>query len=213
MSDMRAKYVLLGVTIVVTLGILTSSMVPLVESPTTNMAQLLGHVTLVVTDGDGNVKQYIQTDNVVTTEGTDCALIELFGSGTGTGETCPFEGAIANFDTIALGDTKLTVSSATTRANWIAGAGEVARAAATTNEFTALNVIKLEKVFIVTAEGDTNLLDAGQDVEVTALFDALSPNTKDEGNMIAVFDLPAKVTGLQLLDELTITWEITGSQV
>ena len=34
----------------------------------------LGHITLVLKDSDGAIKQYVQTDNAITIEGLDCIV-------------------------------------------------------------------------------------------------------------------------------------------
>jgi len=41
---------------------------------------IYGHVTIIHSDPSGNILSYQQTDNVVTTEGKDCAIERLFGS-------------------------------------------------------------------------------------------------------------------------------------
>ena len=209
MSDMRAKYALLGVTIVATLGILTASMVPAVTSPTSNMGLLMGHVSMVVTDGDGNIKHYFQSDNQVTKEGTDCAMLDIFQST--AGDTCPLGLGGPGFSVIALCDTAQTPASTYDKGDWTTAACEVARAAATSNTFTALNVVTLVKTFTVADDvGDSNILDDDESVRTTGLFDATGAGA---GNLIAVFDLPATISGLVDGDDLTITWAVTGSQV
>ncbi len=60
----------------------------------------LGHVTLVHKDAQGNVLNYIQTDNIVSNEGKDCALELIFG--THASATCPAGTATEKFDKIAL---------------------------------------------------------------------------------------------------------------
>jgi hypothetical protein len=75
---------------------------------------ILGHVIYVVKDKDGNIKNYIQGDNVVTMRGHGCAVQMLFAnsttsiSGTGGATVCSsitgtgLRGAIFNF--IAIGN-------------------------------------------------------------------------------------------------------------
>lgn len=93
MSDMRAKIAISSTiaTIAVVVGMF--SFAPIVSGiqadygyPTSSSMGLVGHLTLVITDPDGNVKYYGQTDNAVfentkecmidlisaTTQGTDC---------------------------------------------------------------------------------------------------------------------------------------------
>ena len=48
--------------------------------------KMLGHLELVATDSNGNIKAYRQTDNIVTEVGKNCVGIRLFGAN-GTGAT------------------------------------------------------------------------------------------------------------------------------
>jgi hypothetical protein len=75
-------------------------------------SSIFGHVIYVVKDKNGNIKNYIQGDNIVTTTGHDCAVQMLFANTTTsiTGSTTPCStitgagtrGAIFNF--IAIGN-------------------------------------------------------------------------------------------------------------
>jgi len=50
------------------------------EIPMRESGGIVGHVTVVVTDNDGNVKQYMQTDNAILDFGKNGLLDELFGT-------------------------------------------------------------------------------------------------------------------------------------
>jgi len=50
-------------------------------SGTSEQGQILGHVTLVLTDEDGNIKAYRQTDNAVHNDGFNQLIDDAFGSG------------------------------------------------------------------------------------------------------------------------------------
>lgn len=43
-------------------------------------AAMLGHITLIAYDENGNVKDYVQTDNVILNEGDLCIIEDLFGA-------------------------------------------------------------------------------------------------------------------------------------
>ena len=61
---------------------------------------MLGHVEYTVMDASGNIKSYIQTDNIVTEEGKDCVAQTMFD----TGETVGTCGATTVFNYIAIGN-------------------------------------------------------------------------------------------------------------
>lgn len=81
-------------------------------------SSILGHVIYVVKDRDGNIKNYIQGDNVVTQRGHGCAVQMLFANSTTSitgGSPCSTitgagtRGAIFNF--IAIGNGTNTISA------------------------------------------------------------------------------------------------------
>jgi hypothetical protein len=66
--------------------------------------QMMGHLELVATDANGNIKAYIQTDNAIVDNGTDCIINALFMRTTyaaGTGSACVGDSGV--FDYILLG--------------------------------------------------------------------------------------------------------------
>ncbi|GBL41516.1 hypothetical protein EMGBD3_08840 [Nitrosarchaeum sp.] len=71
-------------------------------------ALMSGHMQLVVTDPDGQIKAYRQTDNAITTKAENCVAKLLFkGPNSGTGNGCT--GAITNpFAYIAVGTNSAT---------------------------------------------------------------------------------------------------------
>jgi len=74
-----------------------------VVSPAQQSLQMVGHLEMIATDPDGNIKQYIQTDNAIQTRGADCIINALFGenSAANGGATCI--GDSGDFDTILIG--------------------------------------------------------------------------------------------------------------
>lgn len=61
-------------------GSFASPMVMASISQTQDEMGILGHVEYTVLDSDQNVKAYLQADNVVVREGTDCAAVLIFGT-------------------------------------------------------------------------------------------------------------------------------------
>lgn len=90
----------LGVALAVVAGMFTAnvsglmSISPVQVSNTQTGAYMMGHVETILRDSEGNVKEYRQSDNVITNVGENCVAKLLFqddgagaglGSGTGTG--------------------------------------------------------------------------------------------------------------------------------
>ena len=66
----------------------------------TSSTNLVGHITATLYDSEGNIKQYVQTDNTVMIEGKDCIGKLAFNGPTGT-EGC--DNDAAKFDQVAIG--------------------------------------------------------------------------------------------------------------
>lgn len=97
-------------------------------------AGLMGHITLIAYDPYGNIKQYVQTDNLVVDQGEACALRAVTGS-TSTPTDCGGT-SVGSFNVIALG-----TGTVAANANDIALGAEttdsgLARTAATGNTVT-----------------------------------------------------------------------------
>lgn len=72
---------------------------------------LLGHVTLTVTDPQGNIKEYRQGDNIVINTSKSCTAKILFG---GTSTLCASPGT-AKWDTIGIGSGSTSFTTSSTR--------------------------------------------------------------------------------------------------
>jgi len=64
-------------------------------------AGLMGHVTISVEDSEGNIKSYIQSDNVVVRDGKNCGAERIFGVSGGGSAACGFASV---FEFIAIGN-------------------------------------------------------------------------------------------------------------
>ena len=71
--------VVAGLTGVTALG--DSSFVKDEVSSMSTDAAISGHIIITVTDDEGNIKQYMQTDNVITSNAKCCTALHLFGVG------------------------------------------------------------------------------------------------------------------------------------
>ena len=82
-SNRNLAMILMGVIAISTSGIysLTQNVQTPTSSGTIEQPVVLGHITAVVKDSDGNIKSYRQTDNLVVSNGLNSTINALFGSG------------------------------------------------------------------------------------------------------------------------------------
>ena len=204
---MRTKYVLLGFTMATIIGVYAITTSTTTVSTVTsygNMPFLMGHITMVVTDADGNIKSYQQTDNLITDQGRICGLVSLTGATNGCG------GTAGDFKFIALSSNVTFAVAATDSAStgWDPVTHEIARAnAADSVLFTSDTQVDIIRQFTAGAPGSTSGLDGGELVSRTALFD--DATFQSTSNMLAYAEL-SDTTVVQN-DNITITWSITGA--
>lgn len=166
-----------------------------------------GHMTIEVTDADGNLKDYIQTDNIVTQQGENCALRMLFTPGAAhtAAATGQCGGALDQaFTAIAVGtgttvedgeQTALTTES-TTDGLGRAGATTVTWTNATGTETGVSAQIVLANTFSVT--GSHTITEAG-------LF---NDTVKNDGTDAMFARKTFEGVSVNNLDSLTVTWTI-----
>jgi len=81
---------LMGVIFAAGLGVATVSGVPVtlnqagISTMEAESTGVLGHITLIATGPDGEIKEYRQTDNTVLTDGEDCLAQAIFSITSGT---------------------------------------------------------------------------------------------------------------------------------
>lgn len=139
-------------------------------------AYMTGHVETILRDVDGNIKEYRQSDNLITNNGENCVLKLLFqddgsgaglGSGTGTGRCT---GSLNSpWHVIALG----TSSTAVNGTDYVLGAETSAsglgRAVATTKTYTNSTAqsstgsaqIVMARTFTNTSGGTVSIAESG----------------------------------------------------
>lgn len=209
-------YALFGAIFAITVGTLGVSHISATtfglagSVPTTNQdgMKLTGHITLIATDSNGNIKAYRQTDNIVVNNGADCVVKLLFGGSTtrgvasGTGTTCT--GSLTTpFNVIAIG-TSGTAEAATDRklgaeilTGTDAGLARTAGAITYTNSSAGTAATTISNQFTA---GTT------QGVQESGLFNSTTVAT---GGLFAhkVFTTINLVSG----DKLTVTWTVNTS--
>jgi hypothetical protein len=172
------------------------------ESANTEKTGMLGHITYIVTDPNGHVKQYLQTDNLVVDKGRNCATTLLFNSSATTSCTVPARTSTTNgFNWISIGNsTSGGVSNTNTTLN-TGGTNVQTKTAQAPAVFQATSsagsqaIETLSKTFTFVASNATTIRDSG-------LFDASS-----SGNMFAHQVLAPTVT-VGNGDSLTVKWTI-----
>ena len=189
--------------IIATMSLGTMNTVVADTSERTGVA--LGHVTLVLRDSDGEIKQYVQTDNVVTNEGLDCLVDQLFGSVT-TG-TCTTTG---NMDIVSIGTGAAGGATAVTLTTPLAsGCIAFADPGVVADAGTSTQAIQVEVVFGGSTSTGADLAPAGGECEATiteaGLFNTGGATTT-ANNMFAIQGFTG--VAIAAADTLTVTWDI-----
>jgi len=161
---------------------------------------LLGHLEVIQTDSEGNIKAYQQTDNAVTNRGVNCALVEVFGASVDD-DHCPNVGTDYNWISLETGDlTTLGIeynatASASVASGLIpaAGTATVSTAASGTDTTPSSGTVTITKLFTAGA-GDT--------IRGAAL-------TNSTGALFAYKDFLGSDIVLTTGDSLTVNWEMT----
>ena len=183
-------------------------------------SQMIGHVTYELRGADGNIKHYVQSDNVIVDLGTDCAAHAIFD--TGTTEVCTL-GGNGGFAFIAIGNATGATADVTDIALDISDGGfvnfnavvpggdEIARSgfigatitpAASPGTDTTVSIASGPFTF-------TDLGPSGTKITQSGLFDSSTIRTP---NMFSIRDIPGlDGSGLGVLnaDTLSVTWTIT----
>jgi|SRR5690348_1129714 len=174
--------------------------------PVTNDGmKIQGHITLVATDPNGNIKAYRQTDNIVVNTGADCVTRLLFGGnsagrGAGSGTTTCVGTLTQPWTVIGIG-TGTTAEAATDKAlqTELSGNGltRVAGTVTYTNATTGTSAAIITNQFTSTTTAA---------VTESGLFNS---TTVSGSGMFAhkVFTAINLVSG----DKLTVTWTVNTS--
>jgi len=164
-------------------------------------APIMGHLVIQVTDDEGNIKNYMQTDNVITANAKGCIANLLFLAGVAT---CVDSATV--FDDIVLSSAGF-LSDATT-----------ANFAATnfTPKLTGFGLTKSQTNTVTQNLGATGI--GSQIVDIKHTFSYSNTSTSQlvtsaalfntANSVFAIKNFPSAVT-LNSGDDLTVTWSIT----
>ncbi len=201
--------ILIGVIAVLAaglIGVIGTSSTPLAIGTSTidgfqDGSGMLGHLTLVATDSDGQIKAYQQTDNVVTRVGHNCFAHILFEPTGPTGGSVTCGGDPGVFDAIAIGTGSGQTDTSTTLATQTATTGLTPDTDANgvlVADNTGAGATAIVEVTFTSAGATTSITEAG-------IFN--NTNTASPAQMLAYRDFTA--ISLDNGDSLTVTWTIT----
>jgi len=182
---------------------------------------MLGHVEYKVLDEVGNIKHYMQNDNIVVQTGKDCTARAVFATGTNPGKCS----TTADFKYIAIGNkTAGTIDAAQTTLNGGVCAdttndGEMARRAVTPSFTTATGstgtIVVLDTASVpftfgasnATAVADSGVFNADEGSKVGSTGQCA---TLGSAQMFSIQKLNAD-TGITVSngDSLSVKWTIT----
>jgi len=172
--------------------------------------QMIGHVTYVVRDMNGQIKHYFQSDNVITNKGKDCSAAAIFDNDdpdcTGLGEFAYIAIGNATGATAEVIDLALDTSPTN-------NGGEMDRSGLIDADIAPATGTGGTVVSIATAPTTPFRFDdlgpAGTKVTQSGLFD--NDGTAAPGNMFAIRDISPGTGGLTVTnaDTLSVTWTIT----
>ncbi|MDE1725783.1 MAG: hypothetical protein KGH89_00785 [Thaumarchaeota archaeon] len=170
------------------------------KSDSGEKTSLLGHIIVTVTDSQGHIKAYRQTDNIVTNIGHDCAANLLFGTGfANCSSPAVFKYiAVTAATSVGTGTATDTTLSGELTTNGLARTSGTVTANQVATGTTTSAIAQVANTF--TYSGTT-----AQSVAAAGLFDAAST-----GNMFAERAFGSAVT-LNQNDQLTVQWQITLS--
>ena len=171
---------------------------------------MIGHVTYEVRGMDGQIKHYLQADNVIVDKGTDCSAQAIFND---AGIDVCTLGSGGGFAYIAIGNATGAIAQATdTALDTSANGGEVKRSGFIDATITAADSTAIPPTDTVVSIASTAFdfldLPSGTSITQSGLFDQGTLG----GNMFSIRDIPGPTgTGLPVTstDTLSVTWTIT----
>jgi len=170
---------------------------------------MIGHVEYTVRGADGEIKQYVQADNVIVEKGKDCTAQKMFNSSDATHCTPGGDGfnfiAIGNGTTGSANPPPTETGLTDAGSNGCAGGIDTCEMDRTVGDVKITPAVsgKTNTVVEITTRTPFSFTDTTT-VEQSGLFDDLNVGS---GNMFALKDqLGIDVTPA---DTLAVTWKIT----
>jgi len=175
-------------------------------SSTMDGTAILGHIEVIQTDSEGNIKSYQQTDNTIVTEGRNCTAMLLFGNNTSCNAKSP--SGLGTFTVIGVGNGTALITDRSLAAlnSEVTGDG-LARATGTLGTFTAASNSTAGALQRITASFTYTGTQTSNPINQAGLF-----NSTSTGNDLAfaLKNFPSTVS-MNPNDSLTVNWDITIS--
>ena len=168
----------------------------------------IGHIELVLHDADGNITQYVQTDNAITTEGLDCLVDSVFLGSAGAGNSGCLDVTPFDFISIGLGTTATDSAASALNSALPSGCRGVAVVPVQDTGTTTV-AVQIEAVF-----GGDSITTNGEDLDNAACIGAITEAGLFSDGSATVVPLSIfayqdfSVINLGATDTLTITWDI-----
>ena len=215
----NTTYALFGVTFALVAGLLGNNILSMQPSATvaentqsSDGMYLLGHAVVTVTDKDGNIKAYRQSDNAVSNTGKTCVAKYLFQAGSTRGATGSHSGDLcfgaltAPFTAVAIGNgsSAPTIAAADTRLGKEAGGNGLDRVQGLvtfTNATSTASAITLIQATFGPWTGGTTTT-----IQEAGLFNSTTDNSTT-GGMFAHILIPSPPT-LNPGDSITIKYTV-----
>lgn len=183
----------------------------------------MGHVEYILRDADGNIKSYVQGDNMVVNKGDDCVIGYAFQttSASGGSDQCTTSGR-PGFQFIGIGNSTYTVAAAdTTLVN--TGSTQVANSAsdgimavrfdnntaATASSDGGTVIIATETAFTFDANNATTVRSAGLFDGTCNGVDATGGFCTTNTGVMNMFSAQSLTVAVASGDSLSVTWTIT----
>jgi len=194
LSDKRAIVLVVVVAFAGIFGASQAGMFALMDANPTTAAttmRYLGHVTTVVSDSNGNIKAYFQTDNIIVDHGRSCATDLVFGTSL-RGSVCSI------VDRMAIGGSSTPVDA--TDSNLF-------------DKTTNLNEGPIALSDLIAATGDAPLNDVMFTLSNT--FDILAADNNESISETGLFDFNNNMFARTLIgpfpvvtdDKITVNWD------
>lgn len=192
-----------GIAAVAFAGVLA---LPNVQAETqSETSGVMGHITLILTGPDGVIKQYVQTDNLVTDKGKDCIVEKVFNADT---VSC----GAGDFQTIGLGTTTTSTQTSTDVSTpLIAPCIRFAAAQPVGDGGTDTQKVTITASFggATQTGADVDSVECAKIITEAGLFNAGGESSGATGDMFSYQSFGAVTVGAS--DSLTVNWVIDFS--
>ncbi len=183
-------------------GILAGSSMSISDQTITDTTsiQMLGHLELVATDSEGNIKSYLQTDNTIVDQGVACISQQLFRDTGDGGGSSVCAGDPGPFDVISIGES-------TTGGTAVSALADVADEAGLQTPLQDIDVTVSDGTGTSTGQISVQFTHTGASTE--SITEALLTNSTLTADDVALAYKTFTAIPLDVNDQLTVTWTVT----